>query len=481
MTGPTVSFVDAEPLTLMPGEQATLTVRIDPAAAGSLVRFTLRDDSGDASLLSASDTTDESGEARVTLQAPRQARQFRLRASLGTSTANRAIAVTTMGHVSVQATVLYTGHRTTAASIWTATVELNQGGCQAKPGTPLVTAQGVLPLPLADLPTGTPLLVRVRSGDVVTGCAPLELTPADENRVFEVTADNTPITHDGTLLMTLTTTPDGDAWASLLGAWRNRFRQAFFGGWSGDSAAARSLLDTMVLLAPVSERAALQQARKQLGWDTPAVSFFQLHQSPAIAIGWLDAAIKELTLDPGGITGRLTLTDTTVSFSPDDVMGLRSDDMLVTKTAPWSATLDDKVQLNGEVSWQPALLLARAAEDQAALGYNGGAPTLRQLIDCQGFAAALGGTPSCSTGCLATLCTQSVGEMWTRAAHSDEALNAQATLTFVVSGSAALRSNQLTGFVGDGIWLGTLKDTQGTTAVVPFTGTAKVSALPTSP
>ena len=293
-SGPTIRFVAAETLQLTPGQRATLAVQLEPPAAAP-VRFSLLDDSDDASLDRGSALTGSDGLATVTLQAPRQARQFRVRASLaGGAVAERVVEVNGTGRATVRVTALYTGLRQTPS--WTAIIEPDVGGCRGLLTSPVATAQGApLPLVLASIPTGQPLRVRLRSGEAVEGCTSLTVTPTDDQRTIEVVVGNTPLRPPTSpLALQLDAGPDPVAWQAALDHWQIRFRDAFHGGQTGDHAIDRALLDTMVIMAPPARRPALLATRQASDWDVLAVQYFSLHPGPSTPLEWVDQGLTLL-------------------------------------------------------------------------------------------------------------------------------------------------------------------------------------------
>lgn len=437
-----VAFDDGGTLTLSPGADVDVVARVSPPD-GRAVRFALLDDPADSSLHSPEVPSDADGLARTRLRAASRAVAFRVRATAGAAAATRSVSVGGQGFAAIVVTPRYQGKR--AAAAWTATAttaaRCSDLSAPVRPDGPLAASAAMR---IDGVPVGARVVVGVRAGHAIGGCAELDDLSLGEVRSLSVTAVDAPLI---VAPLTASFRVDGAAGppAGVATEWRERFMQGLLGGaptpWS-------ALLDAIATGLPAAQAPGFLAAREAGGWDADAHA---LTPGASAELGaWLDAGVARLT---GGFSVEGTLKSESLDgpavFAPKLAGGAPLDPASSPpRGASWAALPGDVARASLELSVPPARLLAAAVEAEAGAS---GDVTLAATLGCAPLSKALAAqsASSCDAACFLAACHAATQTMWQRARRGDEIVGRSATLTVTATLDATADAEaRLTSAVG---------------------------------
>lgn len=409
-----VSFDDASARTLAPGAELELAARVSPAD-GRAVRFALLDDAADSSLADVEIASDAEGLARTRLRAASRAVTFRVRATSGAAAATRTISVGGAGTASIAVTARYDGKR--AATAWTATASTS-GRCSdlstpVRPDGPLEAAGPSMRID--GVPVGARVVVAVRSGHAIGGCAELDDLSLGEVRELAVTATDAPLLV-APLTATLGLVPPLGPPPALIAEWRDRFMKQLLGGaatpWS-------ALLDAVATSLPAPSAPAFLAAREASGWDADAQA--SSPDAGAALAAWLDAGAARLSIGlPLEARLKSDAADGTATLALLSAGGAALDPASApARAASWAALPGDVARLSADLTLPPSRLVAAALETVA--GASGDA-RLEAALGCAALSKALASKAalSCDAACFSAACKAAASAMWQRARRGDE-------------------------------------------------------------
>ncbi|MEO6601627.1 MAG: hypothetical protein ABIQ16_17255 [Polyangiaceae bacterium] len=475
---PTIAFTSTEKIDLDPKETRELTVQTDPPGS-FLVRFALPgsagdEDPGDAVLDRNEAQTDEKGSAHVVLTAPSTPANFSVRASAGKQVAFQGVSVTTHGHTTLRVVPSYPGQR--SVLLWTATATAAPGvKCNQLAGNPpldgvlTVSAPPASPLNIPRVPVGVDVVVTVRAGHYIGGCATVPaLTEGDGNRVL-VYASDRPLNLEATdLALAFGPSDSRPALDKLLAASATLAESALLGNATSDVGA---LLDEMQSTTPSVDRSAFATARDQGGWDDAlAVAFggAAARRTRGPAERWLDAGLATF-YSASTFSGTLSSAGTGAQFKLSKVAGLTPSLAGFASSFPvtWSADSSDTLLLGTELSWVPSRLATALALAPALLEFPAAASVEEALalsVDCTlvsnvllAYGANAGSSlyDGCDASCGSSTCATALGSLWKKAtlasATNVASLAVTATGTADVGDVAEVTKLQ-------GSWVGELAD-----------------------
>lgn len=480
-----IEFVPPARLELAPKESRVLTVQVTPAGSYP-VRFDLIEGAtgpADAVLSQSEVQSDANGTAQVTFIAPSKPASFNVRASITAATqVQLGVTVNASGFTSLRVLPSYSGQRT--VTDWTATVSSEPGlSCSTLTGNPpadgKLQARAKVGKPLeftGKVPIGLDLVVTVRAGHFIGGCANLPaLSEGEGNQVLIYASDRPLNLADTELSVSLGASDPHVEFDKLLKASAAEAENALLGAANDDVAA---LLDGMRDATPLSSREAFSGVRMQNGWDSALENAFGKTAARRLrdpAQRWLSAGLLTLNA-PDALLGTVTAKGSAASFelrqvgsaSPSDA---GFDDRFA---ASWSADSSDTLILGTDLSWVPSRLATALALDPARLEFpeaTSSASALALAVDCAqvgNVLAQYGVTPgiaafgTCDQSCTAALCRTAVASAWAKAeAASGDAL---ATLSITATGAAQVGDDaEATAVVGS--WVGELQTLGGAAPV----------------
>ena len=473
-----IVFVPMDDIELKPKERRVLTAQTIPAGIYPL-RFALTGtDAADAVLDASEVLTDSDGTAHVTLIAPSKPTTFSVRAS--TPSAKQVVwvgvSVSASGFTSLSVLPSYSGPR--KVKEWTATVSTRHGlTCSDLAGNPppdgdlTKTAAPGKPLVL-NVPIGVDLVVTVRAGHYVGGCANLPaLMEGDGNQVSVYTSDR-PLNLSATQLsLSFGATDPHPAFDKLLKASATLAENAMLGSAAND---VEALLDDMRDSSPASSRDAFSSARTQNDWDYALASAFGKSAARRVrdpAQRWFSAGL--LALDaPDALIGQLAPLRNGASFSPTAVGPVSPSSAGFPDQFPctWSADSNDTLLLGTDLSWVPSRLLTALAAAPALLEFPqaiGPQLALSRAVDCAlvGNVLSVNGVnpgseafAACDESCATNLCDNAVAAAWSRAQLSSG--TDTASLSVTASGAAQV-GDEAQATAVSGSWVGELKTAEG--------------------
>jgi hypothetical protein len=459
-------------------------VHTDPPGS-FLVRFALPGsggdgDPGDAVLDRNQSQTDENGIAHVVLTAPSTPANFSVRASAGKQPALLGVTVSPVGRTTLRVLRSYSGKRT--VPLWTATATAGAGvSCSRLAGNPppdgplSVTELPDKPLDIPLVPVGIDLVVTLRAGHYIGGCATLPpLSEGDGNTVL-VYASDRPVNLGATELDLAFGPSDSlPSFDKLLAASVMLSESAVVGDAKSDVAA---LLDEMQRATPSLDRAAFAAAREQGGWDAALTVAFGKNATRRMrdpALRWLGAGLAAFD-SADTFSGSLSAAGDDAVFKLSSVAGLVPSIAGFASNFPatWSADSSDTLLLGTELRWVPSRLVTALAEAPALLEYPAAtsvAEALALSVDCQlvsnvlltygqnaGSALYLG----CDASCGMKTCSLALTNIWKRATLASG--TDTASLRVTATGDAVVGDEaEITQLLGS--WVGELADGDSTAA-----------------
>lgn len=447
-----VSFVHDGPLTLSPGESATLTIETTPPARYP-VKFRLVGKSLDASLDTAKAETDDAGRATLELRAPHEATTFAVRASIeGGPSADLVVSVSGQGFATLEVLPSYQGTR--EVETWTALAAAGTT-CGALAATLPSDPDGALTtsaamgatLLLEDVPVGPSLAVVVRAGRFAWGCADVPSLMAGTFGKVEVPVTNRPlVTSDSDLDVTLEVMPEAAAWKAIL----VNTQAAMLGRFTSQGSEAATLLAAMAAALPGPE---VVPGASWLGALETRLAV--PGASPKLALEALAASVADgaPTLH-GAVSG---LDDTHGLFTLRSLGALEADAYGAPTEYLMTLEVDaqDQVHVGGTLFVMPSRYVGANLETAAAL--DAATPSMVEWLSAKVGCATLPIAPmsGCDAACIETACETGLSALWAEAldASASDALHGE--LPLMMTGAAAFDEDaHLTGF--EGSWLGML-------------------------
>jgi len=460
-------------LYLAPKETHELTVQTKPPGS-FLVRFALLDNPGDAVLDRNQSPTDPDGIAHVVLTAPSTPEGFSVRASVNKVQIQLGVAVTSLGHTSLNVVPSYSGKR--GVALWTATATAAAGvSCSQLSGNPppdgvrSVSAVPNHPLTIPSIPVGVDVVVTLRAGHYIGGCATLPpLSEVDGNTVL-VYANDRPLNLGATKLDVAFGPSDSRAaFDKGLANSETLVENALLGDAKSDVAA---LLDEMQNVTPSVDRSAFAAARDQGGWDAALSTAFGKSAARRMrdpVRRWIDAGLATFdsadtfsgTLAAAGADAKLSLTE--VGGLTPSIAGFAS-----SFPATWSADSSDTLLLGTELSWVPSRFVTALATAPALLEYPAStsvAEALTLSVDCEvvsnvllGYGTDAGNAlyEGCDASCGSSSCQTALRNLWLKATLASG--TNLASLAVTATGSAKVGdAAEATHLQGN--WVGELSD-----------------------
>ena len=438
----TIAFNDTTPLKLSPGEVASLTVRVSPPLKQT-VRFEILTERADFDgfLLQAETQVRDDGSASVELQAPSLPATFMVRASLSADLqALRAISISYQGYGEFSVRPRYNGER--KIDQWTASARAGLT-CEELASLwedgPLV-ATGSSSATITSVPSGPPIAVTMRGGQLVSGCSTITgLAPNEQKEVTIDVSDRPPDVTKGALSLRLGVDSTTTAFAKNLEAAITSATFAFSGNAPTEGAALLEAMSTHLsgddvtdFLAAVDAHelaAGVDQTYKQ---RTPITSSILATLTEAAgAISGEDVFMGELSLQTG--TSQFLLTH--AAGVPAAVSGFF-------QGSNWMASVDsgDTVVLGGSLTYEPVRWLVAIAEHNAS--EESPPPSVTAAAgNCAAVADALTAAASgpthddCEETCLEELCVLTLKNVWQDLRLAGNGLT---TLQIGISGHALL-------------------------------------------
>jgi len=462
-----IEFLDDGTLALTPGELAELTVATSPPDRYE-ISFLLLGESLNASLDQTSVVADVDGLATVTLLAPDSSTTFRLRASITDGPSEEiAVSVSDEGFGTVRLIPNYMGARDVTA--WTAAV-VAHATCEEIASVLPDDPEGALvqsapygqnpEVPLA--PVGPNLAVTLRAGHKMWGCTDETGLVAREVTEVKVNVIDKPLDLTTTdLALELAYAPDPVPYGTLLA---DAVALLASGVFPDGSTEATVLLDAMAnLVGDPADAAALADARANMGLDGNADTYLLGLGTPVreVVSTW---ASDGLAAEPALITARLTsagqgegsgiLSLEKLGNVDANAAGVPADHLV-----SWTAQPGDVVLLGGMLFWLPTRYAAATAFGPASTDFPGSASVseaLATLVDCSGFATAVGAFGTCDVTCVASLCEAGLDARWAVGVAQSAELGLIGTLDMAASGDAKV-SDDATPVSFLGSWVGEVR------------------------
>jgi len=462
---PTVAFTESS-ITLLPGVSHSFGLRVSPAASAQ-VHLSLVGDSADAFLDTGVVTTDGTGAGTFTLTAASNATTFRVKATLGPSSAELTVAVSDSS-TSLTVWPVYYGLR--KASSWVATVAVD-GKCNAQSGGvdtdgPFVTEASIGLPQFAEVPADVPLKVTVRSGHFVGGCIETRASAGHLlGRLVFVAANDRPLQLGSANLAVKLGLDTGDGWAN---AWSDVVDGIVdrFVAKKSDSAA---LLDAMYAACHPTAAPSFVSARSKAAWDLRLSSAFD----SILGVGNLTRKLRsflttgvgangEITIEGSLVSGRSTDGKATLSLSTIGGIAAAKASLSPSIEATWTQGAGDRVLFGGSASFHE-VSLAAALGEAVALEEVPSTKTfpaaLAKTLSCSDVAKVLVGSTgsevaygSCGEFCVASLCEAALESMWTRATTSSAKAS---TMELSANGTVTSLSDSAAPLAFNGTWVGT--------------------------
>jgi len=470
----TLSFDEADTLTLIPGESHDLIVSATPAGDYT-VKFSLLGDYKDASLDTSEAQTDSAGVAHVTVNAPSSATTFSVRAAVGDSVSSKlGVSVSASGFATLQVMPTYAGKR--GVSYWTASVRTGTtcadlSGDLTTDGDIKGTApDGQIPQ-IGSVPVGPALAVTLRGGFSIAGCQDVVDIAAGEVNAVKVKVTDLPMQLAETdLELSLGLDPLKTSLDVLLN--KDAVLSALVSGGADDG---QALLEAMQSATPdTATAAAFQLARKTNNWDTSLAAALGNPKAIRALVGpWLSQGLANLATTQcfqGSLRGAgKTPGHAYIELSSVGGVDATEANLAAPTLAAWTADPDDTVLLGTTLFFAPSRLATAVAvlPAKAAAPSASNVPSaLAALLDCQTVGATLAGTgdayPGCDASCAEALCEAGLEAMWNDARNAS--VGTAGTLVIAATGKAGVDDNARPAAFS-GSWIGSFNSGSGTLAV----------------
>lgn len=461
--GAGIVYEGESPLTLAPGERASLSFSVRPKD-GASVRFALVGDFGDASLDADRKPSTSDGEVSVELFAPSSSRTFLVRASLDSGAfAEVPISVSGLGFGSIEVVPVYSGSR--SIHRWTATVATGTTCAELvgnpPPDGPLVSEATPPSHPTVHAaPVGPALVVTVRAGHFAGGCLDVKDLVVFEQKRVTIPLDDRPLDLSEAELSVRLSFGDEDRLGKL--AFFDEATERLKGAFVEEG--AEGLLDRMRQALPEGTGPGFDTAREIGHFDALLDAFLdQRGTTPrGLLVSWIEEGRQGLDF-ASGLEGWLRANGTKDQglLEPSLLLGVGSGS-ISPATVSFSATPGDRIQFGGTTTFsEPALLLGAVA--QRVIDEPWGAPhlgePLAKALSCEEVGELLaGGHPvqGCADGCLIAACEQALARYWEEGLSKAGPFEAETTLSFTVTGVAEIDDHaRISGFSGG--WVGGLQ------------------------
>jgi hypothetical protein len=479
----TITFDEPSPWMLEPSESQDLKVTVAPEGAGQKVRFALLDGAGsvaDGALNLTETTTNDAGEAFVTVIAPSTPTTFDLRAMVGTLQATLPVAVEANGKARLVIEPSYAGGR--GISRWVADVYEDEDlTCADLEGNPpeegrdpahRVTVDADERIVVPGVSVGKKLTVTLRAGHFAGGCSGVEGVVEGQPNSVIVTVTNRPIQLDqSSVIVHLGLRDQEDALTNGMQSVIAAARAAVLGDATTD---AEALLDAMAdeaTAAAVCTGNRFGNARESNAWDDKLTTALGAAATASIRddlAAWLEAGIPGIARDDAlvgtlasveGEPGRAELTlETIAGFDASDAGVEEGVD------CTWMADAHDKVVLGTTFGFNPAALLVLAARDPAVAdepeattlegalaARDGRCETVTTTLTTNGQGIDQSCLP-CDAACTRLLCERGLARLVARASA---ALADGAELRIAATGSAEVGDEAELQAL-EGTWVGDL-------------------------
>lgn len=478
----TIAFVPAGTLNLSPSQLVALTVNVSPRRRQNVTFELLTETQGfDGFLLESDVRVRDDGTATVELRAPSGPARFTVRASLPEgSRALRSISVIAQGYGSIDVIPIYDGMRVIPQ--WTASARVGKT-CESLESyfhDAELTATGSSRATITDVPSGVPVAITVRGGQLAAGCATVTTLRADDLEEVEIEVNDRPVdVSRGNLSIQLGIDSSTTIFANHLSETIVAGRSYFRGEDPSDAAALlarmsdelsgmdKTEFDTAISTHDLVD--VVHNVYAQGGDSTVASPI-----SHVIGSSLTDAA-SQIT-GPEVFRGTLTLQGATSQFLLEEVVGVDASASGFFQGSTWmvSAESGDMVVLGGTLSYEPLRWLGAIAA-QRALGGATPSERITEAASCPDVSAAIlsafGGPPfaECDDLCLNELCQTSVEDVWEELVAQGPPLT---TMQLGVSGAAELYGSAQIELV-TGHWVGRL----GTEDETSVGGAAKAELI----
>lgn len=435
-----IEFLPSEMLFLAPSERTSLTVEVSPRRRQNVTFELLTEASGfDGFLFSSEARVRDDGTATVELRAPSVQALFTVRASLPEgSRAMLSVTVSSEGYGSIDVTPRYEGARTVPQ--WTASAHINKT-CEKLDSFWIdgdLVATGASKATIENVPSGVPVAVTLRGGQLASGCTTLTALRAGDVKQVEIEASDRPIdVKSGTLSLSLGLTSSTAVFADHLSTAIASGRGYFRGEHSTDAAALVALMSQA--LTP-TEQEEFNESRETYELSKVVDAAYLQNGPITETIGRMLSDAAAMITGPDLFRGQLTLEGTNSQFLLKEVTGIEASESGFFQGSTWmvSAESGDMLVLGGTLSYEPLRWLGAIAKSQA-----GTEPTVRVLeaAKCplvgQSIFSAVGGAPysDCDESCLVALCEESLATLWASLLVQGPPLT---TLQLGVSGRAEL-------------------------------------------
>jgi len=448
-----ITWFQDGPLTLAPGESASLMVETTPPNEYP-IQFRLVGDSLDASLDTAKTITGADGRATLELRAPKQATTFAVRATIeGGPSRDLVVSVSGQGFVTLEVIPSYLGNR--AIESWTALAVTGTTCAALAPKAPAdpdgalsATAAVGATLLVSEVPVGPALAVVVRSEKHVWGCADAAgLGPGSIGKV-EVPVTNRPLdTTDSSVDVTLEIVPEKLGWLATLDA----TRAAMLASFTVNGTEAETLRAAMFAAAAnakeLDESAWLAALAARLG-DPGA--------RPTAALAALATTLPDEAPTLRGRTSGLDASHAVFTLATFGTLDVSSAGGPTEHLISLTVDPNDQVHLGGALFLMPSRYLGARLE--AAVAVDPGTPTLpawlAKKLGCTTLEVPV--TEACNSSCVRSACEQGIANLWEHALDTSVTLGLHAEVALTVTGAATMDDEmRLSGF--DGSWLGVMK------------------------
>lgn len=441
----TIEFVPSDTLFLAPSEVSSLTVLVAPRRRQNVTFELLTETAGfDGFLFGSEARVRDDGTATVELRAPSIPALFTVRASLpeGARTV-LSVTVSGEGYGSIEVTPRYEGARTIPQ--WTASAHINKT-CESldsfwNDGD--LTATGASRATIENVPSGVPVAVAIRGGQLASGCATLTALRADDAEQVEIDVSDRPIdVMAGTLTLRLGISSSTGVFADHLSEAIASGRGYFRGEHETDAAALLSLMSEG--LTP-SELAEFNESRETYGLDALVHGAYQEDGPITEAIGRMLGDAAATLSGPSMFRGQISLAGAASQFLLQEVAGIEASKSGFFQGSTWmvSSESGDMLVLGGTLTYEPLRWLGAIARSQAEASQAGAEPSARILEEAncplvgQTIFEAVSSPvfSACDESCLVERCEDKLAPLW-------ESLLAQGppltTLQLGISGRAAL-------------------------------------------
>jgi hypothetical protein len=458
-----VSFIPSGTLTLSPSELARLTVEVSPKNRQEVAFELLTENqSFDGFLVEPIARARADGTASVELRAPSHASLFNVRASLSRGPeAIRSVSVSAIGYGTIRVQPVYGGVR--QVQQWTASVRDDVSCNDLDPfreDGPLI-ATGSSAATISDVPVGLPIVVSLRGGRLVAGCATVPSLSADEIRELSVEVKDRPIDlQSGVLSVSLGVESTTNAYAA-------HFEQAISAALAHFRAEGSN--DAQALLAWMADELngasgeSFLLASESHNLDVTIDQLYAGTSPLSDALSEILTQAANRISGNGVFRGNLTLGGESSQFLLTEAAGVPAALSGFFQGSSWmaSAEAEDTVVLGGSLTYEPLRWLVAIADNSSDNSSQNDTSALARVVAsarCSEVASTIhsaveGPThDECEEECLEQICTGAVSTLW----NSLQTLGSNlTTIQLGMSGRATLSGLAQVDRI-TGTWLGRL-------------------------